>query len=175
MEETITICDDSGEITISYAEMLKYHGRDFYGGVALAYKVLKLALEKLLGNNIAHRNKIRIVVGFDPPGVIDGFEFVTRALTRRRLVVDPDPPEGPDSVFGRYYFEVYYEKRGLRLWLKQGLLPEDFTLLARKAFAGIAEPQELAQWKSYKKKIGNDLMTMQPAEILTIDGPFNVD
>ncbi len=172
MEETITVYDDSGEITISYTEVLKYHGQDFYGGVVLALKVLKLAFEKLLGDNIPHRNKIHVVVGFNPPGVIDTIEFVTRAQTRHRLIVEPDPPKGPDSVFGRYYFEVHYEKRWMRLTLKEGMLPDGFTLLARKSFAGIATPEERARWTDHKKQIGKALMEMRPEEILDFEGPF---
>ena len=173
MEDSIKIRDDVGEITIIYAEMLKYHGRDFFGGVALAFKVLKLAFEKLIEEKIPHRNKLFLVVGFDPPGVIDGLEYVTRAVTRRRLIVHPEPPKGPVSVFGRYYFEVHYEGRGMRLWLKPALLPEAFTLLARKAFAGSATPDELAQWKNDKQEIGRGLMAMPPEEILDMEGPFN--
>jgi hypothetical protein len=173
MEDTITIRDDVGEITISYAEMLKYHGRDFYGGVALAFKVLKLAFETLLEEKTPHRNKLFVVVGFDPPGVIDGIEYITRALTRRRLIVHPKPPKGPVSVFGRYYFEVHHERRGISLWLKSALLPEAFTPLARKAFAGTATPDETAQWKTYKHKIGRDLMAMTPEDILDTKGPFD--
>ena len=174
MEDTIKICDDAGQITISYAEMLKYHGKDFLGGVALAFKVLKLAFHRLLGEKIPHRDRIRLVVGFDPPGVIDGLEFVTRALTRRRLVVESDPQKGPVSVFGRYYFEVCYGQMGIRLWLRSGLLPEDFTLLARKAFAGMASPEELACWNAYKSQLGRDLMTMEPEQILEFEGPYTV-
>ncbi len=172
MEETITVYDDSGEISISYAEVLKYHGQDFYGGVVLALKMLNLAFKKLLGDKIPHRNKIHIVLGFNPPGVIDTIEFVTRAQTRRRLIVDPDTPKGPKSVFGRYYFEVHYEKRWMSLTLKEGMLPDDFTLLASKAFAGIATSDERVRWTDYKKQIGKSLMEMRPEEILDFEGPF---
>ncbi len=172
MKDTIKIRDDMGEIEIHYGELLKYHGRDFFGGVALAFKVLKLSFEKLLDGKIPHRNQIRLVVGFDPPGVIDAFEFITRAITRRRLILDPYPQKGPDSVFGRYCFEVRVENRQLRLWLKTGILPEDFTMLARKAFAGIANSEELSRWKEYKENIGHKLMDLDPEEILHFEGPL---
>jgi hypothetical protein len=166
-QHAIILCDDAGELSITYEGMLTYHGRDFYGGVALAFKVLKLAFVKLLGNQIPHRNKIRLVVGFDPPGVIDALEYATRALTRRRLVLDPDPPQGPPSVFGRYYFEVHYQGRSISLWLKPDALPEAFTPLARKAFAGLATPEELAQWKAYKQDLGPAIMAAAPQDLLS--------
>ena len=174
MDDAIKIYDDIGEIEISYQEILKYHGRDFFGGVALAFKVLKLSFDQLLKGEVPHRNRIRLVVGFDPPGVIDAFEFITRAVTRRRLVLDPDPKKGPDSVFGRYYFEVHHEDQRLCLWLRSGLLPEDFTMLARKAFAGIATAEEHSRWKGHKENIGSTLMALEPEKILHFEGPFPV-
>jgi hypothetical protein len=172
--DTLCVRDDTGEITISYGEMLKYHGRDFYGGVALAFKVLKLAFVKLIGKDIPHRNQIRLVVGFNPPGVIDGLEFVTRALTRQRLILDPDPQKGPESVFGRYSFEVQYGSKKISLWLKSGILPDEFTLLARKAFAGIASSDELGRWKGYKESLGRDIMAIRPEELLDFDQPVAI-
>ena len=174
MEDFIKIKDDAGELTISYADMLKYHGRDFYGGVALALKTLQLAFRLLFGKEVPHRNTLRLVVGFDPPGVIDGLEFVTRAVTRRRLILEPDPPVGAESVFGRYYFEVHHLRRCVRLWLNPGLLPAGFTDLARKALAGTAEPDELARWKVHKQDIGRDLMNTPPEQILDFEGPENI-
>lgn len=170
-QDAIMLRDDAGELAVTYDDMLKYHGRDFYGGVALAYKVLKLAFEKLLGRHVPHRNKVRLVIGFNPPGVVDGLEFATRALTRQRLILDPDPPQGPASVSGRYYFEVHYEGRAICLWLKPDVLPEAFTPLARKAFAGMATPEELAQWKGYKQALGPAIIAMAPEELLAISEP----
>lgn len=166
IQNTIRIRDDAGELVITYEDMIKYHGRDFYGGVALAFKVLQLAFEKLFGRQVPHRNKIRIVVGFNPPGVIDGLEFVTRALTRQRLILDPAPEKGPASVFGRYYFEVHYENRFICLWLKPDVLPEEFTGLARKSFAGLATPDEIQQWQRYKQILGQRIMAGPPQELL---------
>jgi hypothetical protein len=172
MKETISICDEAGEITISYEDMLKYHGRDFHSGLVLSFKAMKLAFEKLLGPEVPHRDKIRLVVGWNPPGVIDGLEYITRAFTRQRLIVDPTPPKGPKAVFGRYYFEVHYEKRWVCLWIKEGIIPDEFTQLGGKTVAGIASPEEIARWKEYKKKIGHDLMTKPAVEIMDIEGPY---
>jgi hypothetical protein len=167
VQDALILCDDAGELAVTYEEMLKYHGRDFYGGVALAFKVLQLAFARLLGKQAPHRNKLRLVVGFNPPGVIDGLEYATRALTRQRLVLDPDPP----SVFGRYYFEVHYDGRAVCLWLKPEVLPEAFTPLARKAFAGMATAEELAQWQAYKQALGPAIMAMAPEELLACSEP----
>ena len=171
LPDTLTIRDDAGDLTITYPDMLKYHGRDFYGGVALAFKVLKLAFEKLLGPEVPHRNAVRIVLGFDPPGVVDALEYATRALTRKRLIMDPDPGEGPDSVFGRYYFEVHYGRNSIALWLKPGILPEEFTGLARKSIAGLATPEEVRKWTGYKQILGTRIMDTPPEDLLDFRMP----
>lgn len=166
MQNSITILDEAGEIEITYEDMCRYHGRDFFGGVALAFKVLELAFGKLLKNTPPERNNIRIVLGFNPPGVVDALEYATRAVTRQRLILHPNPPKGPESVFGKYYFEVHNQGNAIALWLKEDLLPEDFTMLARKAFAGIASNDELSRWKAYKQQLGKSIISMKPEELL---------
>lgn len=68
---------------------------------------------------------------------------------------------------GKQVSIVFQEPR-----LKPGLLPEEFTMLARKAFGGIAAPQELIRWKNYKEKLGPLIMSMKPETLLDIDGPY---
>jgi hypothetical protein len=169
MSDPIIIRDDAGDLAVTYEDMLKYHGRDFYGGVALAFKVLKLAFGKLLGAEVPVRDRVRLVVGFNPPGVIDALEFATRALTRQRLILDTGASRGPDSVFGRYYFEVHYQEKALSLWLKPDILPPDFTLLARKSIAGLASEQEIQAWKTHKKNLGRVIMEAAPEELLAFE------
>jgi hypothetical protein len=168
METTLKICDDNNIFDLTYNEMCKYHGKDFYGGVALAFKVLQLALEKLATDSIPHREKIRLIIGLNPPGIIDGIEYITRALTRQRLIIDPHVGIGPESVFGSYYFEIHYEQRKIAMTLKEGILPPDFLDLARKCLGGIASPEEIARWKTYKAELGDIIMSLSPQSLFDI-------
>ena len=77
MNQRLMIRDAIGEITITYEEMCKYHGKDFLGGVALAFKVLELAFRKLMDGTPPERSKIRLILGFSPPGVMDALEYAT--------------------------------------------------------------------------------------------------
>ncbi|RKY10633.1 MAG: hypothetical protein DRP52_07005, partial [Planctomycetota bacterium] len=94
MNKTLKVMDDMGVVTVTYEEMKKYHDQDFLGGVALAFKVLELAFRELLDGEVPRRDKIRLVLGHNPPGLVDGFEYVTRAITRQRAIFDPTISKG---------------------------------------------------------------------------------
>jgi len=168
MNPQLRLRDAIGEITITYEEMCKYHGKDFLGGVALAFKVLELAFRKLMDGEFPERSKIRLVLGFSPPGVMDGIEYATRALSQHRIIIDPQVGIGPKSVSGSYYFEVHYGKKKIVMWLKEGLLPGDFFDLARKGFSGVATADELKRWHDYKVELGAAIIAKDPEEVLEI-------
>jgi hypothetical protein len=107
MKNALRVRDSIGEITITYEDMCKYHGKDFLGGVALSFKALQIAFDRLLGDEPPERNKIRVVLGFSPPGVLDALEYATRAVSQHRIIIDPTIGIGPRSVSGTYYFEVH--------------------------------------------------------------------
>jgi hypothetical protein len=168
MKHQLKVQDAAGEITITYEEMCKYHGKDFLGGVALAFKVLELAFRKLMEGEVPERSKIRLILGLNPPGLVDGFEYATRAVTQNRLIIDPQIGIGPRSVTGSYYFEVHYGRKRITMWLKEGLLPADFFDLARKGLSGAATSQELKRWHDYKIQLGKSIIVMDPTEVLEI-------
>jgi len=168
MNAQLRVRDTIGELTITYEEMCKYHGKDFLGGVALAFKVLELAFRKLMHGQSPERSKIRLVLGFSPPGVVDALEYATRAVSQHRLIIDPQIGIGPKSVTGSYYFEVHYGPKRITMWLKEGLLPQDFFDLATKGLAGIATAEELKRWHDYKVELGEVIIGKDPAEVLEI-------
>jgi len=168
MTNELKIRDAIGEITITFEEMCKYHGKDFLGGIALSFKVLQIAFSKLTGDEPPERSKIRLVLGFSPPGVLDALEYATRAISQHRIIIDPDIGIGPKSVSGTYYFEVHYEKKKITMWLKEGLLPDDFFGLAQKGLAGVATADELRRWHEYKMQLGKTIMSKDPADVLEV-------
>jgi hypothetical protein len=46
--------DDSGEFDIGLDELLRFHDKDHYAGVVLAYKLLTLAFQELWSGEIPH-------------------------------------------------------------------------------------------------------------------------
>jgi len=168
MNPQLTVRDSVGEITITYEEICKYHGKDFLGGVALAFKVLELAFRMLMDGQVPERSRLRLVLGFSPPGVVDGLEYATRAFSQHRVIIDPHIGIGPKSVTGTYYFEVHHGSKRIAMWLKEGLLPEDFFDLARKGLAGIATADELKRWHDHKVELGRVIIGKDPTEVLEI-------
>ncbi|MGE4299299.1 MAG: hypothetical protein AB7E47_14880 [Desulfovibrionaceae bacterium] len=172
MTHSLTLRDDGGPVVVTYQAMKDYHGKDFHGGVALAFKALQLALEIMTPpGEIPHRDDIRVILGFNPPGVVDALEYATRAFTRHRAMVDPKIGLGPESIFGSYYFEIHYRNACCRMTLKHGLLPADFTGLARKALAKTASDAERDTWTAYKLALGETIIAMEPRAVLDVLQP----
>jgi hypothetical protein len=46
MEQSITVKHFQGQVEISYSDLAKYHDKDHWGGVALAFKVMQLVAGK---------------------------------------------------------------------------------------------------------------------------------
>ncbi len=168
MNDSITVLHDSGEIAISYEELVKYHDKNHWGGVALAWKIIQLAAEILNEGKALDRSLVRIRTGLNPPGLVDGFEYLTRAVTRQRLVVDPSLNQGPKSPFGSFNFVIGYGKKRLAIQLKEGLLPDDFATLGRKCQAGIGSDDEKSRWVAIKHNLGDVIMDKEPRELFDI-------
>lgn len=169
--QDFSIRDRGSVLNISYEDMIKYHGRFNIGGVAIAYKVLELAFSKLSPEEFPARQKIHFVsgMGMSGPGLIDGVEMVTRAWSRGRMTADDairpriPAPALPDG--GKYYYEMEYDGRKIAIALKDGLLPEEFMVLARKAKAQALSEQEALRLQAVKENIAAVLMSKDPEEI----------
>lgn len=163
MRDTFTVRDVQGEIVISLADMRKYHGQDFDNGLSMALKACQLAFRKLTNGRPPERRKIRLVLALSPPGILDGFEYITRAISDQRVIIDPYCGRGPESYNGRYYFEMHYEGRKVALWLRDGIVPDGYTLLAKRGFLGLLEESDVAAWRAGKQRIAETVMRL-PAE-----------
>ena len=165
----LKVIDEIGEITLDYEEMKKYHGKDYWGGLALSFKVLELAFKKLGDGKVPRRDKIRVVTALNAPGVMDGLEYITRAVSDKRITIDLSIGKGLIAPSGKFYFEVYYgNKKKITVWLKDGFLPEGFVELAKKCRNGSADEKEITRWKDLKKEIGCLIIKKNPQEILEI-------
>lgn len=166
MTEGLSFLHDMGPVEITYRDLVKYHDKDHWGGVALAYKIMEYAGRELNGGQAMDRHLISIRTGLNPPGLMDTFEFLTRAVTRQRIVVDPVLNDGPKSAFGCFSFEVHYGEKSIRLRLKDGILPEDFASLGKKCEAGFGSDEESARWTGLKHGLGDEIMKHDPADLL---------
>ncbi|MBT9172711.1 MAG: hypothetical protein DDT21_01097 [Syntrophomonadaceae bacterium] len=176
MADVICVRDQGTVIQVSHQEMLKYHGCSFVAGVAMAYKMLELALSCLAGGEIVPRDKIIIRLAVNGPGIIDGIEMVTRANTQGRLTVDQsiaidkEAPDAADGVGGKYYFEVAYNGKKVSLTLKHGLIPSEFIELSHKVHAGTITSEEAIQLQKLKEEIAAFLMASAAGDLFTVVG-----
>ncbi len=168
MSDNIIVLHDSGEVAITYEELVKYHDQDHWGGVALAWKIIQLTMASLNDGKPLDRSLIRIRTGLNPPGLVDGFEYLTRAVTRQRLVVDASLNKGPKSPFGSFCFVIGYGDKRFGLQLKEGLLPDDFATLGRKCQAGMGSDVEKSRWIGIKHDLGKIIMGKAAGELFDI-------
>lgn len=168
MTDTITVRDVQGEIVIALEDMRKYHGQDFDNGLSMALKACQLAFRKLTGGRPPERRRIRLVLALSPPGILDGFEYITRAISDRRAVIDPYCGRGPESYNGRYYFEIHYEGRKVALWLRDGIVPDGYTLLAKRGFLGLLAEPDMAAWRAGKQRIAETVMRLPAEEVFEV-------
>jgi hypothetical protein len=171
MGSILKISDKETVLEISYEDMIKYHGRFNIAGVALAFKIMELAFSKIAGTEIPAREKISFFSGIGSVGrgVIDGVEMVTRARTRGKLIADAgaargkpasDTPEG-----GKYYFEVGYGSKKIGLSLKEGMIPEEFMILSRKAYTGELNEGEAKRLQVVKEQIAAAVMSNEAVDL----------
>lgn len=162
----LCVKDHDSLLYITYEDIIKYHGRTFIAGAAMAYKLLEL-VTAVLGGGILARDKFRIVLAVNGPGIIDAVEMAARAKTRGALSVDQqiarekDAPAAADGRNGKYYFEVTYEDRKLSVWLRSGFIPQEFLDLAAKTHDGTITTAELVRLQQLKEEIATVLVSQQ--------------
>jgi hypothetical protein len=124
---------DRGELlSFTFEDLMRYHGPHSPAGVAIAFKVLELALPLLAGGEPPDRREIRIRTAFGGPGARDAFELVTRAVTGGRYVVDETltrPARG--RTVERFVFELTHRGTTVTVLLNEGFVSDEFIDLAR--------------------------------------------
>lgn len=174
MPHSLMIKDRNDVLTISFRDMVNYHGREFIGGVAMAFKLMELAICLLSPDETPSREKFAILLGVHGPGIIDGLEMVTRAKSRGTLLIDPpvsfskDAPDAADGLGGKYYFEIDYGGKKLILSLKYGLLPSEFITLAYKTHDGTLTPADAVRLSVIKEEIAEFLLSREATSLFNI-------
>lgn len=156
---------DHGElVSVSFDDLLKYHGRSSIAGVAHGFKVMERAFPLLAGGSPPERYDIEIHSAFDGAGTRDAFEMVTRAVTgdRYRLALELAPVDAPHGPEGRFFFRFEYRGSGVDLKLRVGLVSDEFVQLARREAGTPAEVEHLA-W--LKQDMADRLLSLEANEV----------
>ncbi len=131
MDETILVQELGQLLEFSYTDMLCYAGPFSRAGVASALKVLQRAFAALSPNHPPQRRSIVIRAAFDEPGIRDGIEAVTRAVTDRRYSIEPGlarPDRG--RILQGFVFQTTVNGRTATLLMRPGFVTDEFFALA---------------------------------------------
>ena len=112
----ILVRDDEGVYAIDREDLIKYSGRSGLIASGVIMRLLTEAFHDLSPNEVPHRNSIRVLSAFPGQGVRDGIEFITRAVTKGRFILDTSAGSemaAPSPIGDRMYFEVAIGDRAM--------------------------------------------------------------
>jgi len=150
----IHVLDDQDQIEIGFADIEKYHGKLALMAVAVSFRAQQAAFKVLFGDRIPQRKEVLVQSGHAGPGFRDGFEYVTRAVTRGAYTVDVNYPQSQfDPHRPQSYAFVISTTGGeaVEVALKDNFLPMrfyDFLLKGREGTMTDADKEEFRQLKS---------------------------
>ena len=146
---TLVVLDHGESVSISFDDVLTYHGRSSIAGAAHAFKAMERALPLLSPGHPPERYDITVESGFPGGGARDAFEMVTRAVTGDRYRVSSAPAgiDAPEAPGGHFYFRLGYRGRTVDLVARAGLVPGEFLQLACGDDPTPAEAVRAAQLK----------------------------
>ncbi|MDQ3641333.1 MAG: hypothetical protein M3450_07695 [Actinomycetota bacterium] len=168
---TLVVLDQGGSISISFDDLLKYHGRSSIAGVAHAFKAMERAFPLLSPGEPPERSDITVESGFPGGGARDAFEMVTRAVTGDRYGLTSEPaaaeaPEAPEAPGGHFFFRLGYRGRVVELVARPGLVPEEFLQVACR---DAPTPAEAAHAQQLKEEMAERLLRLPADEVYDAD------
>lgn len=170
MNSVVKIRDRSDVLVFAFEDLVKYHGRQNIGGVALGFKVLQFALSRVSPHEVPQREGIEIFSAFPGSGAIDAFEMVTRAVTHDRFRLDTafEAPGALEAVTGHFYFRLAYRGRTVAVTPRAGLIPDRFLELGRLNKAGGATEEDLTEFQGMKEALADALLAMDADDVFDV-------
>jgi hypothetical protein len=169
-EDAIVVLDAGRALSLSYAEIMNYHGPGSPGGVAHAFKVMERAWPLLAGDGAPpERREIAVRTAFGGPGARDAFELVTRSVTGERYVVDPSlgrPDRG--RARERFVFRLSYREREVTLLVREGYVTDEFIDLARR---NNRSAEEEARLSVLKREMADRVMAAPAEDVYDVEEP----
>lgn len=178
IQEKVIVKDKNDIIEITYDDILKYHGREMIGGAALAFKIMLMTFPKL-SNEVPQRGKFSFYsgIGKNGKGIIDAVEMVMRVKTHDKLRLDLEHSDDKLGQVapggGRYYFEIGYNDNLIKLYLKEGIIPEEFIAYSKlshkcKAQNIAMKVEDQEKLLSLRQELARSIMASKPEELFMI-------
>jgi hypothetical protein len=161
---SLEVVDGRATVSISFDDLLRYHGRDSVGGLALGFKALEAGLPLLSPGGPPERREIAVETAFDGPGARDAFEMVTRAVTGGRYAVVPElahaHPDAPEAPQGHFVFRMSLGSASVTLVLRPGIVLDAFVQLVRR---GPQTPEEEVLLVDMKEDLAERVLALSAA------------
>ena len=178
MVEKIKVKDHNDIIEITYEDLLKYHGKQMLGGAALAFKIMLMTFPKLC-DEVPERGNFSFYsgIGCNGKGIIDATEMVMRVKTYDRLRLDLEYAEDKLGQLapggGRFYFEIGYNEKLIKLYLKEGIIPDEFITYSKLAHKCKAEnvpmkEEDQERLLVLRKELAKSIMEARPEDLFVI-------
>ena len=178
MVEKLRVKDHDDIIEITYEDLLKYHGKEMLGGAALAFKIMLMTFPKLC-DGVPERGYFNFYsgIGKNGKGIIDASEMVMRVKTNDQLRLDFEYSEGkPGQIApggGRYFFEIGYKEKSIQLYLREGIIPEEFMAYSKLAHKCKADGTEMteedqARLLELRQELARSIIAAKPEDLFSI-------
>ena len=168
---TILVADGAETIAFGFDDLVRYHGTRSICGLTVAFKVMEAAWEALWSDAPPERDAIEVASGFPGPGTRDGFEMVTRAVTRGTYAVLPDARPGPlvaEAAKGAYLFRLSDGRRIVELGLKPEIVPHQFVPMRRRLARGEATEGEARSFRALQFTFSDTLRALAPSDAVNV-------
>ena len=161
IQDFILLREEEGIIDYRYEDIYRYAGPRALIASALVFRLMKEAISDLCPDEIPMRKEFRIVSGHSGPGVRDGFEYLTRASSDGRYIVDAsDAPRGaPPSAAGGYlFFRISHKGNSYLYSISPEVMGEEWFSQVKEHQEGSVSVEAHANYLTYKKKVSADIL-----------------
>lgn len=158
---TLTVLEAGKPIDFSFADIMRYHGHGFPGGVAHAFTAMRAAFPLLDGGKPLERREVTIRTSFKGPGGHDALEMVTRGRSegRQHIVAELAEPER-GTTLQNYVWEFTYRGNTVTVHVVEGIVRDEFIDLGKKPDR---TPEEETRLEWLKQDMATRILSV-PAE-----------
>ena len=167
----IRIYDEPSDLTFVFDDLVRFHGTKSICGLTVSFKVMEAAWQELWTGAPPRREEMSVASGFPGPGTRDGFEMVTRAVSRDAFRIIPDAKPTPlvsEAAKGAYFFQLSDNRQIIELGLKPGMLPDDFIRRRRAMARGEASFSDVTDFRKIQFGFSERLLSLAPKDAVNI-------
>lgn len=167
----IEIADEASTLSFEFDDLVRYHGTRSICGLTVAYKAMEAAWGMLWPDAPPRREDLSVASAFPGPGTRDGFEMVTRAVSRDTYRILTDVVPGPliaEAAKGAYFFRLSDGRQVIELGLKPEVVPDDFLSRRRQIARGEATEADADRFRALQLAFSDSLLGIDAFEAINV-------